>query len=65
MEDYYAQDRHQGPVRWRSNNSLVEPRGFRTDTLPQIFRSFLSIIGIQIVVLMLILFVPQIMTLFP
>ena len=33
-------------------------------TLPQIFRSFLPFIGIQIVVLMLILFVPQITTLF-
>lgn len=33
-------------------------------TLPQIFRSFLPFMGIQIMVLMLILFVPQITTLF-
>ncbi len=33
-------------------------------TLPMIFRSFLPFIGIQIMVLMLILFVPQITTLF-
>jgi len=33
-------------------------------TLPQIFRSFLPFVGIQLVVLMLLLFVPQITTLF-
>lgn len=48
-----------------ATTALLSPVASAQTTLPQIFRSFLSIIGIQIVVLMLILFVPQIMTLFP